>query len=173
MVTHITESQCSLQSGFGVCYPAVFEEETTYLSKNYYFQFLIMCFGFFFSAMKNPAITYERSLKLFKYIYPQKKERMLLLGNSFCLSLSTGDVGILPPTHPIRQELLLFIKLIQWGENIIHLYMVIASRQYLQILLLLWLFNNESNTNGIKLPVKLYLGFNYGTTPTAFLKDEV
>lgn len=45
MITHTqcsyTESQCSLQSGFGVCHPMDFEEETTYLSKNYYFQFLI------------------------------------------------------------------------------------------------------------------------------------
>lgn len=62
--------------------------------------------------MKNPTITYERSHKLFKYIYSQKKERMLLSGSNFFLSLSTGDMGILPPTHPIRQELFLFIKLI-------------------------------------------------------------
>lgn len=41
MITHTTESQCSLQSGYGVHHPMDFEEESTYLSKNYNFQFLI------------------------------------------------------------------------------------------------------------------------------------
>lgn len=51
--------------------------------------------------------------------------------------------------------------------------MVIASRQYLQILLLLQAFRSELNTNGVKLPVKLFLDFNYRTAATTLLKDKL
>lgn len=112
MVTHITESQCSLQSVFGVCHPMDFEEETTYLSKNYYFQFLITLVSAFLTRKTLPLHMNEARSNLNTFL-PKRKERMLLLGISFFLSLSIGDKGILPPIHPIRQELFLRIKLIQ------------------------------------------------------------
>lgn len=47
------------------------------------------------------------------FIPPRNGECYYQAAACFLLSLSTGDVGILPLTHPIRQELFLFIKLIQ------------------------------------------------------------
>lgn len=55
----------------------------------------------------------------------------------------------------------------------IHLHMVIANRQYLQILLLLQVFHSETNPNGVKSPVKLFLDFNYRITATTLLKYKV